>query len=107
MPRRAKLQAAIGGDRRLDPVHEDRKQRARLQDVEFRGGANRSIEILSAATECVGEPEKNTSDLFGLLLLERDDVVVDFNGAERLEKETRAAARTAMDDPGNRGSVFR
>ena len=47
---------------------------------------------------------RRTSSCF--LLLERDDVVVDFDGAERLEKEAGAAARAAVHDAGDRRPVL-
>src|SRR5262249_60139035 len=49
---------------------------------------------------------QNPPDLFGLLLLERDDVVVDFDGAERLEEQAGAARRGAVDDAGNAAAVL-
>src|SRR5687768_15818722 len=41
-----------------------------------------------------------------LLLLERDDVVVDVDGAEGLEVKAGAGSRTAVNDAGNGRSVF-
>jgi hypothetical protein len=43
-------------------------------------------------TERVGQPQKDAADFLALLLFERDDVVIDFDGAQRLEKETGATA---------------
>src|SRR5207344_791438 len=85
---------------------EDRKLRARLQHVELGRSANRSLEILPPAAEAVCQREKDATHLFRFLLLERHDVVVDFDGAERLEKKTGAAARAPVHDPGNRGPVL-
>ncbi len=51
--------------------------------------------------------EQNAAHLLRFLLLERDDVVVDLDGAERLEEQARAAPRAAVHDAGNRGAVFR
>ena len=45
-------------------------------------------------------------DLFGFLLLERDDLVVDFNGGERLDEQRGAAGGAAVDDPGDAAPVF-
>ena len=55
----------------------------------------------------VGQREEDATHFFGFLLLERDDVVVDLDGAERLEKEAGAAARAAVHDSGNRRAMFR
>ncbi len=46
-------------------------------------------------------------DLLRLLLLQRDDVVVDVDGAERFEVETGAAGRRSMDEPGDRPAMLR
>ncbi len=59
-----------------------------------------------ASAERVGQRQQNPADLLGFLLLERDDVVVDLDRAERLEKQARAAARAAVDDARNRGAVL-
>ncbi len=107
VPRRAQFEAAVGRDRGLDAVDGDRELRARLQHVELGRRANRPLEIVAAGGgSASASAEKDPTDLFGLLLLERDDVVVDFDGAERLEKEAGAAAGAAVDDPGNRGPVL-
>ena len=107
MPSGPQLQAAVGRNRWLDAIHQDRELRPRLQHVEFGRGANSPLEILAPTTEGIGQAEQDAADLDLLLLFEGDDVVVDFNGAERLEKETGTAPRTAMDDAGDRRAVFR
>ena len=48
--------------------------------------------------EGVGQREQDAADFLGFLLLERDDVVVDLDGLERLEEQARAAGRAAVDD---------
>ena len=83
-----------------------RETRPRVQHVEFGGGVDRPLEILGAAAERVAQRQQDAPHFFVLLLLERDDVVVDFDGAERLEIEAGAAARAAMNDAGNRGPVL-
>ena len=45
-------------------------------------------------------------DFLLLLLLERHDVVVDLDGAERLEEQARAARRAAVHDAGDRPAVL-
>ena len=56
--------------------------------------------------EAVGQLPEDTKDLFALLLLERDDLVVDLDRAERLEIEAGAAAGAAVDDSRNRGAML-
>ena len=58
------------------------------------------------APERIGEREQDAPDLFGFLLLERDDVVVDLDRAERLEEQAGAAAGAAVDDSRNRGAML-
>jgi hypothetical protein len=106
MPCRSQFQSTIGGDRGLDAIHQDREPRTRLQHVDLGGGANSSIEILGTATEGVGQSEKDSADFLCFLLFEGDDVVVDFDRAERFEKQAGAAARAAVDDPGDRRSML-
>ena len=59
------------------------------------------------ARNAIRQFEQNASHLLEFLFFERDDVVVDLDGTERLQEETRAAGGGAMDDTGYRGSVFR
>ena len=49
---------------------------------------------------------QDAKDFFALLLFERHDLVVDLDGAERLQVEAGAAAGAAMDDAGNRRAVL-
>ena len=58
-----------------------------------RGRLDRLRMSSAPAAERVGQRQQDAQDLFVLLLLERDDVVVDLDRAERLEKEARAARR--------------
>ena len=60
-----------------------------------------------ARPEGVAQRQQNPPDFLGLLLLERDDVVVDLDGAQRLEKQAGAARRRAVDDAGNVAAVLR
>ena len=107
MPRGAELQPAI---RRRSPARCRRpacENCARAcSDVELGRGRPPCARVLAAAAERVGQRQQDAADFLCFLLLERDDVVVDFDGAERLEKEAGAAARTAVHDSGNRGAVF-
>ena len=54
----------------------------------------------------IGQRQQDAADLLRLLLLERDDVVVDLDGAQRLEEQARAAGRAAVHDARNRGSML-
>src|SRR2546428_12269347 len=75
--------------------------RPRLQHVQLRRRLDRPLQIAGPRAERVGEREENTPNLFVLLLLERDDVVVDLDRAERLEEKARAARRRAVHHAGN------
>ncbi len=65
------------------------------------------MQLRPACPEGVGQREQDAADFFLLLLLERHDVVVDFDRAQRLEEQARAARGAAMDDAGDRRAVFR
>ena len=56
--------------------------------------------------ERVGQVPQNAMHLFALLLLERHDLVVDLDRAERLEIEAGAAAGAAVNDAGNRRAML-
>ena len=56
----------------------------------------------SAAAQGVGQRQQDAMDFLRLLLLERDDLVVDLDRAQRLEEQARAAARAAVHDAGDR-----
>jgi hypothetical protein len=64
------------------------------------------VHIGGPGAKCVRERQQDPADLFGLLLFDRHDVVVDFDGAERLEVQTGAARRRAVDDARNGGAVL-
>ena len=93
VPRGLELEGAVGRQRRLDAVDRFGIPRPRLEHVEFGGDVDRPSEIGGAGAKRVGQRQQDLSDFLRFLLLERDDVVVDFNGAERLEEHTRAARR--------------
>jgi hypothetical protein len=78
----------------------------RLQDVELGRGLDRPLHVAGALPERVGQRQQDAADFLGFLLFERDDVVVDFDRAERLEKQTGAAGRRAVDDAGDAGAVL-
>ena len=59
---------------------------------------DRALQIERPAPELVRQREQDAPDLLGFLLLERHDVVVDLDGAQRLEEQAGAARRTAVDD---------
>ncbi len=102
----ADFEPAIRRDCRFGSIDQYRKLRAGLQHVELGCRLHGALEIAATAAERIGQLEQNTTDFLCLLLLERDNVVVDFNRAERLEKKTGAAARAAVHDSGNRGAMF-
>ena len=96
--RRLQLERAVGRQRRLDAVDRLREARPRLQHVELGRRLDRPLQVGGARAERVGQRQQDAADLLGFLLLERDDVVVDLDGAERLEKQARAARRRAVHD---------
>ena len=107
MPRRAQLEAAIG--RRAPaatPSTRSENSRPRLQHVELGGGVHGPLQIAGALAERVGEREQNAADFLRFLLLERDDVVVDLDRAERLEEEAGAAAGAAVHDARDRRAML-
>ena len=87
---------------RLDAADHLREARARLDHVELGGDVDRALEVVGPRAEGVGQREQDAADLFGLLLFERDDVVVDLDGLERLEEQARAAGRGAVHDARDR-----
>ena len=98
MPRSLQLEAPVGRQRGFDPVDRVGKPRSRLQHVEFGGGLHRAVEVFRPPAKRVGQREQDSQDLFVLLLLEGDDVVVDLDRAERLEKQARTARRRTVHD---------
>ncbi|OLD17633.1 MAG: hypothetical protein AUJ01_08710 [Acidobacteria bacterium 13_1_40CM_3_65_5] len=92
------LERAVSRQRRLDAVDRFGKPCASLQNVDFRRRLDGPREIAGALAERVGEREQNPPDLLGLLFFERHDVVVDLDGAERLEKQTGTARGAAVHD---------
>ena len=98
MPRRLQLERAVGRERRLDAVDRLGEARARLQHVELGRRVDRPLQVGGARAEGVGQREQDAADFLGLLLFERDDVVVDLDRAERLEEQAGAAGRRAVHD---------
>ena len=54
----------------------------------------------------VGQRQQYAPDLLALLLLERDDVVVDLDGGDRFDEEAGAARGAAVDDAGNGAAML-
>src|SRR5687767_10516515 len=79
----------------------------RLNDIELCSRVDRLSKLNRLQPERIGEVPQNAVHLFALLLLERYDLVVDLDCAERFEIEARAAARTAVDDAGDRRAMLR
>ena len=94
-------------ERRLDAV-DDRSRSAPSPAARRARSPTSTSRCRSSArrAERVGQRQQDAPDLLGLLLLERDDVVVDLDRAERLEKQARAARRAAVHDARNRGAVL-
>ncbi len=96
---------SVESDRR-DARRETRQAHLGLQDVELGGRVDRLSQLDRFGPEEVRQLPENAMDFFPLLLFERDDLVVDLDGAERLEVEAGAAARTAVDDSWNRRAML-
>ena len=100
------LERSVSGDDRFDGARHQREPRARLDDVQRGGDFDRSLELVRPRAEGIGQREQDALHLLRLLLLERDDVVVDLDGLERLDEQAGAAGGAAVNDAGNRGSMF-
>ena len=106
MPRPAQLERAVGRDERLDAAGQLREARPGLDGVELGGHVERAFEVVGTRPEGDGELEQDAVDLGGLLFFELDDVVVDLDGAERLEEQALSAGRRAVHDARNRSAVL-
>ena len=107
MARALQLERAVLRDDRFDPADHDRKSSACLDHVEFRRDVDGLLQVVRPGAEAIRQFEQDAPHFLEFLFFERDDVVVDLDGTERLQEETRAAGGGAMDDAGYRGSVFR
>ena len=82
------------------------ENRARLDHVELGRDVDRALQIVGTPAESIRELEEDPAHFLRLLLLERDDVVVDLDRVERFEIDARAARGCAVHDPRNRGAMF-
>ena len=62
-----------------------------LQHVEPGGGLDGSRDVERSTAERLGQLQQDAVNLLGFLLLQRHDVVVDLDGAQRLEVHARTA----------------
>src|SRR5919108_16163 len=99
----AQLQPAVARERRLHAVDEQRESRPRLQNVDLRCRLDASLHVERTSAEGVGKRKENSANLLRFLLLERHDVVVDLDRAERLEEQARASSGAPMVGAGGRG----
>ena len=109
MPRRLQLERPVGRQPRLDAVDRLREPGARLANVELGGRLDRPLQIHRPRAERVGQRQQDAADLFGFLLLQRDDVVVDFDRAQAARgKGSRRSSTRRATMPGMllRCSVF-
>ena len=95
---------AIPGARSVDSSSQ---LRLRVELVEIGGRVPRRRELLAPAPKGVGEREQDAPDFLALALRERDDLIVQLDGRERLEVQARAAGRRAMDDAGDGVTMLR
>ena len=80
-------------------VHVDRELRHRLNGVELpedRGELRDRVRALAGPPRQIAQ---DAHDLGPLLVLQRDDVVVELDGGQGLDEEARARAGAAVDDP--------
>ncbi len=106
MPGAPQVDTRVGGEGRCRATHLLRQAGLRLNDVEVGRHGQGALEIEGAAAELVRQREEDPVDFLGLLLLERDDLVVDLDGAERLEEQTRSAGRAAVHDARDRAAML-
>ena len=106
VPGGLQLEGAVGREHRFDAVDRLRETRAPLQDIEVGRRLDGAVHVRPARAERVGERQQNAPHLFRLLLLQRDNVVVDLDGAERLQEQAGSAGRRAVDDPRNRAALL-
>ena len=101
------LDPRIAGELRLHAVDETGEARPCLYDVERLGGGQRVPQLEGAPAEGGRQARQNPMDLLAFLLLQGHDVVVDLDGAERLEEQTGSAAGAAVHDAGDGGAMLR
>ena len=106
MPRVPELEMQLGAQLRRDACDQARERGARLNLVDLRGGREGMAQVEGALAQRVGQLEEDPLHLGRLAVAEGDDVVVDLDGAERLEKQARPAARAAVDDARDRVAVL-
>ncbi len=107
MPRGSQLQPAVCRNRRRDARDEMRESRFCLNDVQLRRGIHRLTQLHRFRAKRVGQDLENPVDLFALQLFQCHEVVVDLDGAERLQIQAGAAARAAVDDSRDRRAMLR
>ena len=98
MPGRPQLEGLVGRELRLHAADRGRERRARLHDVEIRRDREGPAQVGRAPPEGRRQPQQHAADLVLLVLLQGDDLVVDVDGAERLEEQAGAARRAPVHD---------
>ena len=106
MTRREQLEGSIRRQPGLGAVNGLRETCARLEHVELARGFDCSLQLERSRPESTRQLEQDASDLLRLLFLERHDLVVHFDGAERFQVEARPARRSPMHNPGDAGAVL-
>ena len=101
------LDSRIRRELRLHAGHETGETGPRLDDVELFGRGQRPAQVEGAPAERIRQTEQNAVNFLPFRLLEGDDVVIDLDRAQRLQKQARSAARAAMHDARNCRAVFR
>ena len=107
MTRAAQLERAVCGDHRLHAADHDARTAPRAWMTSSSvADVDRPLEVVRPAAERVGQREQDAAHFLGFLLLERDDVVVDLDGLERLEEQAGAAGRAAVHDARDRAAML-
>ena len=101
------LERAVGRQSGLHTVDDRRESGLGLDDVQVRRRLDGALQVEGAPPELIGQLQQDAPDFLRFLLLERDDVVVDLDRAQRLEEQAGAARRRAVDDARDRRAVLR
>jgi hypothetical protein len=103
---RLQLERAVGREHGLDAVDRFGEASPCLQHVELGRRHDGPLHVVRADPERVGQRQQDASDLLVFLFFERDDVVVDLDGAERFEKQAGTARGRAVDDARDAAAVL-
>ncbi len=107
MPGRLQFERAIGGEPGLDAVDRIRIAGARLQHIQPGCRFDGPRDVQRTPAKRFRQFEQDAPHFLGLLLLQRDDVVVDLHRAQRFQIQAGATRRRAVHDSGNAAAMLR